>query len=94
MHVSTTEISVPEAMEDCYCADPRNVVVSTLSILRRFPFLSQPPQSTLGVLKFWLDPVALAHSGVLNRSELRRVERIVKENWTSFPGRWNARFNN
>ena len=46
------------------------------------------------IAKFWLDPVALAHNGVLNRSGLRRVERIVKENRTSFPGRWNARFNN
>ena len=33
------------------------------------------------IAKFWLDPVALAHSG-LNRSELRRVEHIVKENRT------------
>lgn len=37
------------------------------------------------IAKFWLDPVALAHSGGLNRSELRRVERLVKENRTSFP---------
>lgn len=38
------------------------------------------------IAKFWLDPVALAHSGGLNRSELYWVERIVKENRTSFPG--------
>lgn len=46
------------------------------------------------IAKFWRDPVALGHSGDLNRSGPRRVERIVKENRTSFPGRWSARFNN
>ncbi len=44
--------------------------------------------------KFWLNPVALESSGGLNSSELRRVERIIKENRTSFLGEWNARFNN
>ena len=29
-----------------------------------------------------------------SHSELRRVERIIKENQTSFLGEWNARFNN
>lgn len=46
------------------------------------------------IAKFWRDPVALAHSGGLNRSGTRRVKRIVKENRTSFPGGWSARFNN
>ena len=44
--------------------------------------------------KFWLNPVAVERSGGLSRSELRRVERIIKENRTSFLGEWNARFNN
>lgn len=44
--------------------------------------------------KFWLNPVELAYSGGLSRSEVRRVERIIKENGTSFLGEWNVRFNN
>ena len=45
------------------------------------------------IAKFWLDPVALAHRCGLNRSGLRRVEHIVKENRTSFPEEWSARLN-
>ena len=46
------------------------------------------------MVKFWLNPVALEYSGSLSHSEHRQVERIIKENQTSFQGEWNARFNN
>ncbi len=45
------------------------------------------------IAKFWLNPVTLERSGGLSRPELRRVERIIEENQTSFLGEWNVRFN-
>ena len=44
--------------------------------------------------KFWLDPVSLASSGGMRSSELRRIERIIEENRTSFLREWNVHFNN
>ncbi len=45
------------------------------------------------IAKFWMNPVMLERSGGLSRSELRRVERIIEENQTSFLGEWDVRFN-
>ena len=42
--------------------------------------------------KFWLNPVELEYSGGLSRTEVRRVERIIKKNRTSFLSAWNAHF--
>ena len=43
--------------------------------------------------KFWLDPLALASSGGMRGSEIRRIERIVEENRDSFLREWNVHFN-
>ena len=45
------------------------------------------------IAKFWLNPVTLERSGGLSRSELRRVERIIERNQSSFLGEWDVRFN-
>ena len=42
--------------------------------------------------KFWLDPVALERSRGMSNSELRRIERIVREYQSSFLREWDARF--
>lgn len=42
--------------------------------------------------KFWLQPVALARNSGFGRHELGRMERIVRQHVTSFPGTWYARF--
>ena len=54
-----------------------------------------PPhvQRDNNIAKSWLNPVMLERSGGLSRSELRRVERIIEENQTSFLGEWDVRFN-
>ena len=43
--------------------------------------------------KFWLDPVALERSRGMSNPELRRIERIVRENQALFLREWDARFN-
>lgn len=43
--------------------------------------------------KFWLNPVLLQQTGGLRTHEIRRIERIIEENQTSFMEAWNARFN-
>ena len=75
------------------------------TLLREGPFRiffylgdrGEPPhvhvQRDNNIAKFWLDPVMLERSGGLTRSELRRAERIVEENRTSFLGEWDVRFN-
>ena len=45
------------------------------------------------VAKFWLDPVILERSGGLRPSEIRRIERIIDENQSSFLREWDVRFN-
>ena len=45
------------------------------------------------VAKFWLDPVALANSGGMRSTEIRRVQRIIEQNQNSFLREWNVRFN-
>ena len=45
------------------------------------------------VAKFWLDPVALASSGGMKSTEIRRVQRIIERNQSSFLREWNVRFN-
>ena len=41
-----------------------------------------------GFAKFWLDPVVLQRSGRIGRTELRRIERIVKQNSKAFVEAW------
>lgn len=45
------------------------------------------------IAKFWLDPVVLERSGGLRPSEIRRIERIIEENQSSFLREWDVRFN-
>ena len=45
------------------------------------------------IAKFWLDPVMLERSGGLRPSEIRRIERIIEENQSSFLREWDVRFN-
>ncbi|HEY52892.1 MAG TPA: DUF4160 domain-containing protein [Caldilineae bacterium] len=41
--------------------------------------------------KFWLDPdILLVHDYGFNRSELRRIERILRENLETLRNEWDA----
>lgn len=42
--------------------------------------------------KFWLDPVRLEYSGGFSRSEINRIQQLVKENQELFLRRWNEFF--
>ena len=42
--------------------------------------------------KFWLDPVRLAESGGFGRTEIRRVEILVRENATELRRAWDEYF--
>ena len=42
--------------------------------------------------KFWLRPVALAHNLGFSPIELRRIQRMLKENESILQEEWNARF--
>lgn len=42
--------------------------------------------------KLWLNPVELASSGRLSRSELREIHRIVERNRTLFLEEWHDYF--
>lgn len=44
--------------------------------------------------KFWLTPLALALNLGFGPVELRRVQRMVKENEAILLEKWNARFGN
>ncbi len=44
------------------------------------------------IAKFWLDPVRLVVSGGLNRSELRDIEQIVRDNRDQLMRAWNDYF--
>jgi len=44
------------------------------------------------VAKFWLDPVRLQRSGGFNRSEIRRIHRMIEENSTELKESWNDYF--
>ena len=44
------------------------------------------------VAKFWLDPVRLAKSGGLGRSELREIEELVADNSAALVEAWNEYF--
>ncbi|MHB8653163.1 MAG: DUF4160 domain-containing protein [Terriglobia bacterium] len=44
--------------------------------------------------KFWLNPIALARNLGFGPSELRRIQRMLKENETLLMEKWNARFGN
>ena len=75
------------------------------TLLREGPFRfffymgdrNEPPhvhvQRDNQIAKFWLDPVTLERSGGMRRSDIRRVERIIEENQTSFLREWDVRFN-
>ncbi len=43
--------------------------------------------------KFWLDPVELASSRYFNRSEIRRIYRIVEQEQSALLEAWNEYFN-
>ena len=45
------------------------------------------------VAKFWLDPVRIERSGGLRRSEIRQVQRIIKENQGVLLEAWDFYFN-
>ncbi len=42
--------------------------------------------------KFWLNPVALARNLGFSPVELRRIQRMLKENEAILLEKWNARF--
>ena len=42
--------------------------------------------------KFWLNPIALGRNLGFSPSELRRIQRMLKENETLLMEKWNARF--
>jgi hypothetical protein len=42
--------------------------------------------------KFWLTPVALARNLGFGAVELRRIQRLLKENQSSLLEKWDARF--
>ena len=44
------------------------------------------------LIKFWIDPVRLQYSIGFNRSEIRRIERIIQEKSVRFLEAWNAYF--
>ncbi len=44
--------------------------------------------------KFWLKPIALALNLGFSPVELRRIQRMLKENETILLEKWNARFGN
>jgi hypothetical protein len=44
--------------------------------------------------KFWLDPVSLARNLGFSGHELRRIERIVRENQLELLEAWNGWFGN
>ncbi|MDE0671561.1 MAG: DUF4160 domain-containing protein [Caldilineaceae bacterium] len=45
------------------------------------------------VAKFWLDPVRLQRSGGFHRSEIRDIERIVRQYQILLIEEWNDYFN-
>jgi hypothetical protein len=42
--------------------------------------------------KFWLNPLALAGNLGFSPVELRRIQRMLKENEATLLEKWNARF--
>ena len=42
--------------------------------------------------KFWLEPIALARNLGFSPVELRRIQRMLKDNQTILREKWNARF--
>jgi len=42
--------------------------------------------------KFWLTPLALARNLGFGAVELRRIQRLLKENQSSLLEKWDARF--
>jgi hypothetical protein len=42
--------------------------------------------------KFWLDPVRLAESGGFGRTEMRRLETLVRENTVKLRRAWDEYF--
>lgn len=42
--------------------------------------------------KFWLNPIALARNLGFSPPELRRIERMLKDNETLLLEKWNERF--
>lgn len=42
--------------------------------------------------KFWLDPVTLACNSGFSRSEIRRIQRVVRDREREFMAAWDAWF--
>jgi hypothetical protein len=45
------------------------------------------------VAKFWLEPARLHASGGFSRTEIRRIQELVKTHADELKGTWNAYFN-
>jgi len=45
------------------------------------------------VAKYWLDPVRLGANGGFGRSELGKIEKLVKQHATELLEAWNGYFN-
>lgn len=66
----------------------------------RFFFYSgdrgQPPhihvERDSRIAKFWLNPLRLARTGGLRRSDISRIERIIAEQQQGFLERWHESF--
>ena len=43
--------------------------------------------------KFWLEPVVLQRAGSFDRTEIRRIQRIVQQHQTAFLEAWYDFFN-
>ena len=43
--------------------------------------------------KFWIEPVRLQNSGGFNRTEIRRIQKLVEDNQEDLLRSWNDYFN-
>ncbi len=74
------------------------------TILRKGPYRfffyatdrDEPPHAHVEredkLIKFWLDPIRLQYSIGFNRSEIRRIEKIIQEHRLEFLEAWDAYF--
>jgi hypothetical protein len=44
------------------------------------------------IAKYWLDPIRLQSSGGFNRTEISRIQRIIKEYQSQLMEAWNEYF--
>ncbi|MCX6999545.1 MAG: DUF4160 domain-containing protein [Candidatus Sumerlaeota bacterium] len=45
------------------------------------------------IAKFWLDPVRLQRMGGFNRTEIGKIQKIIKENQNALLRKWDEYFN-